>query len=79
MVIRALVQQHAFDPDDVAKLVTAFKETLGALGLANREDPATMLVAKKIIELATQGERDPIRLRDVVVQSFHGARGGDAC
>jgi hypothetical protein len=70
MAIRALIQQQAFAPDDVTKLATAFNETLAALGLANREDPVTLQVARKIIELATQGERDPIRLRDAAVKAF---------
>jgi hypothetical protein len=34
------------------------------LGLTDRTDPVTELVAKKIIELANRGERDPLRLRD---------------
>jgi hypothetical protein len=70
MAIRTLIQQRSFTPDDVTNLVTAFNETLGALGLANREDPVTLQVAKTIIELATQGERDPIRLRDAAVKAL---------
>jgi hypothetical protein len=41
---------------------------LRALSLVNRADPATEIVAKKIIELAKQGERDPIRLRERVIE-----------
>jgi len=44
-----------------ANCLTAFEEALSELKL---EDPATLLVAKRIIALAQQGERDPIRLRD---------------
>jgi hypothetical protein len=77
MAIRSLIQQHSFAPDDIAKLVAAFNETLGALGLANREDPVTLQVAKTIIELAKQGERDPIRLRDAVVSAL-SITGGEA-
>jgi hypothetical protein len=78
MAIRALIQQHSFAPEDITRLVTAFEEALGALGLANRDDPATMLVAHKIIELATQGERDPIRLRDAVVKALSVDGSGEA-
>ena len=35
----------------------------------NRTDPATEMVAKKIIELAKQGERDPVRLRERVIEA----------
>jgi hypothetical protein len=40
------------------------------LRLVNRDDPATEIVAKKIIELAQRGERDPVRLRQAAVQSI---------
>jgi hypothetical protein len=35
---------------------------LSRLGLVDRTDPATMAVAKLIIEFAKEGERDPERL-----------------
>jgi hypothetical protein len=65
--INDLAKQHAFTPDEIKLLVTAFEEALGELQLKDRSDPATLLVAKCIIELAKQGERDPIRLRDCAV------------
>jgi hypothetical protein len=69
MPIRLLLEHdHSFGPDEIAKLVAAFEEALAALDLERREDPATMLVAKTIIEAAKQGERDPKRLRDRAVE-----------
>jgi len=61
---------NAFDPDDIKVLVTAFEGALQKLGLVQRTDPVTLSVAKRIIALAQQGERDPIRLRDAVVTAF---------
>jgi hypothetical protein len=40
------------------------------LRLADRHDPAATKVAKKIIEVARRGERDPIRLHEQAVLSF---------
>ena len=60
----AVMRINAFDPDDIKVLVTAFEGALQKLGLVNRKDSATTLIAKRIISLAQQGERDPIRLRD---------------
>jgi hypothetical protein len=40
----------------------AFEAALSKLGLVDRTDPATMAVAKLIIEFAKEGERDPERL-----------------
>jgi hypothetical protein len=62
MPIHHLVKQHAFMPDEIKVLVAAFEEALQELQLKDRTDPATMLVAKRIVELAKEGERDPIRL-----------------
>jgi hypothetical protein len=68
--IHALLHKHAFGPEDVKLLASAFEDTLRALRLVDRNDPMTTIVAKKIIELAQSGERDPIRLRDDVVKSL---------
>ena len=61
-------QQSSFGPEEVKVLVGAFEEALRELRLMDREDPTTLLVAKRIIELAQGGERDPIRLREGAVK-----------
>jgi len=43
---------------------------LHQLGLADREDGATLIVAKRIIDLAMQGERDPERLTAATVEAL---------
>jgi len=43
---------------------------LRELRLADREDPATLLVAYKIIDFAKLGERNPDRLRDASVKAL---------
>jgi hypothetical protein len=72
MPIRAPVESEpsTLGPDTIAVLATAFEDTLHHLRLLDRNDPAVTLVAKRIIELARQGERDPIRLRDGAIKSF---------
>jgi hypothetical protein len=62
--IRPLLKNHAFGPDEIRVLTTAFEDTLRTLRLANRGDPVTEIIARKIIELAQQGERDPVQLRE---------------
>jgi hypothetical protein len=49
-------------------LTTALEDTLHHLRLFDPNDPTVTKVAKKIIELARQGERDPIRLRNEAIQ-----------
>ena len=71
MPIRAFLEHSgAFAPDDVARLVAVFEDCLKELRLTNRADPATTLVAKAIIEAAKQGERDPKRLREIVLKKL---------
>ena len=60
--------RDAFVPEDVKILVSAFEGALRELGLVDRKDPATLAVAKRIMVLAQQGERDPIRLREGAVE-----------
>jgi hypothetical protein len=61
---------HSFGPDEVKVLATAFDTALRELGLADRSDPAALLVAKRIIALAQQGEREPVRLREGAVKGI---------
>jgi hypothetical protein len=71
MPIRSLIKNDvAFSPDEVAILIAVFEETLKELELVDREDPVTQLVAKRIIELAKQGERDPKQLFDLTIKSI---------
>jgi hypothetical protein len=59
MTIHRVLRDHAFDPEMVAVMASAFEAALRKLELTNRADPVTEIVARKIIELAQQGERDP--------------------
>jgi hypothetical protein len=57
-----LENDRSFGPEDIANLAAAFDATLSKLGLVDRKDPMTTTVAKLIIQLAKDGERDPARL-----------------
>jgi hypothetical protein len=70
MPLTKFLQGKAFGPDEIAVMVKAFEDTLRELGLADRTDPATEIVARRIIDLAHQGERDPVRLRDRTIESL---------
>ena len=70
MPIRPLLTSGSFSPEDIASIAVAFEDTLSALGLVNRKDPAVHMVAKRMFELASGGEHDPIMLRDAVLKSL---------
>lgn len=59
MAIYRILQNTPFGPDEITRLVTAYEQTLKALGLTDRNDPITELVARKIIEISQTGVRDP--------------------
>ena len=65
-----LLDREAFGPEDITVISVAFKDALKTLGLVDRTDPLTELVARAIIECARTGERDPIRLRDGALKSL---------
>jgi len=51
-----------FAPEDIAVLTAAFELALSKLELTDRQDPLAVVLAKFIIELAKEGERDPGKL-----------------
>jgi len=63
MAIQRLLQNSAFEPEQIAYIAAAYEDALHELGLANRTDPITEIIAKKIIEIAQTGERDPLQIR----------------
>jgi hypothetical protein len=66
--IYRLLKSSAFAPEDVKVLSDAFEAALRELNLVDRADPATELVAKRIIALAQRGERNADRLREYGVK-----------
>jgi len=74
MPIYRLLERESFDPEVVALLCEVFEDVLATLGLVDRLDPVTELVAEKIIELAKAGERDPARLKELALEAFQGRK-----
>jgi hypothetical protein len=58
---------QAFDPELVEAMGAAFVSTCEALGLTERTDPLTTLVAEKIIELAQRGLRNPTAIQMLAI------------
>jgi hypothetical protein len=64
MPITRLLNNTAFNDEQVRELVHAYESVLAALGLVDRTDPVTELIAKTIIACAQGGEFDRMKLRD---------------
>jgi hypothetical protein len=72
MPIYQLLEREDFDPEFVARLTEVFEDVLHTLGLVDREDPLAELVARKLIELAHNGERDLFRLKQLTIETVRG-------
>ena len=68
--LHAFPSTPAFDPEITHAMGVAFDEARKILGLSDKMDGATRLVADRIIDAAAAGERDPQRLRDAAVNYF---------
>jgi hypothetical protein len=71
--IYRLLENEPFQPEHVALMGNVFDDILHTLGLVDREDPITRMIAKKVIELAQAGERDPGRLKRLTLAAFDGS------
>jgi hypothetical protein len=68
MPFRSLIHDANFDPEAIEAMSAAYDCACSALDLVGRSDPLTTTVAKKIVEAASRGERDPIMIcRDVLI------------
>ena len=70
MAIYRLLQKSAFGPEEIRCMTTAYEDALRVLGLIDRNDPMTEILAKKIVEIAQTGERDPSRIRAKAVAAL---------
>jgi hypothetical protein len=62
MAIYCLLEGSSFDPEAVRAMTKAYEHARQLLGLHDRSDSRAQALAKKIIELAEAGERDPDQL-----------------
>jgi hypothetical protein len=70
MPIYRLLQNMPMGPDEIARLTTAYEETLRTIGLVDRNDPITEMIARKIIEIGQRGVRDPVLLSELAIKEM---------
>ena len=75
MAIYRLLQNSAFVPEDIGRLVAAYENCLRILNLSDRSDPITELIAKKVIEVAQTGMRDPARIGQLALEEIRMSGG----
>jgi PAS domain-containing protein len=57
VAIYRLLQNSAFEPEDIEELTAAYEKSLVLLKLNSRTDPLTEIIAQKIIEVAQTGRK----------------------
>jgi hypothetical protein len=70
MSIIPFLRDQGFDPEIIDNMSIAFQRVCDVKGLTTKRDPATELVARKIIEYAQRGIRDAAMLAEAVKKDF---------
>ena len=77
MAIYRLIANGAFGPAEIEAMTAAYEAALLDLGLVDRDDPITEMVAKAIVSITGLGERNPATIKDRALQAL-GARSFDS-
>jgi hypothetical protein len=70
MTMHRLIQNLAFNQDDIERLVAAYEEALRALHISDRDDPINEVIAQRILEGARAGVREPDALCKMAVKDL---------
>jgi hypothetical protein len=71
--IREMLKTQEFlQPEETAVLCEVFDDVVKRLRIVDRQDVLTTLIARKLVELARAGERDPRRLKQKTLRAFGG-------
>ncbi len=70
MAVHHLFKNKPFGPEAIAIMTSAYADVCRTLGVHDREHVRANAVAKKVIEFAQRGERDPDRLRESVLRAL---------
>ena len=67
MAIYRLLKNSTLEPEDIARIKTAYEQALHTLCVKDRDDPLTELIAKMIIKIAQTGVHDPAQLSALAI------------
>ncbi len=72
MTVYRLFKNEAFEPEAIVNMTRVYADVCQTLGLSDIDHGETTVVAVKVIEFAQRGARDPILLRDCVLDALRG-------
>jgi hypothetical protein len=64
VAIYRLIASGCFGPDEIDVMKAAYEAAFIELGVADRDDPITELIAKAIVTVTTSGERNPKKVME---------------
>ncbi len=70
MAVYRLFQNEPFEPEAISTMTRTYAEVCRMLGVSDRDRGQSDTVAKTVIEFAQRGARDPVQLRDCVLQAL---------
>jgi hypothetical protein len=71
MPLTPYLKGGVFQPQQIEAMTTAFEAVCRTLQLVDCDDPLTEIVARRVIDVARTGERDPDRLRELVLMNLN--------
>ena len=70
MTVYPLFRNEAFEPEAILRMTSVYTDVCQMLGLSDDDHRKANMVAAKVIEFAQRGARDPILLRDCVLEAL---------
>ena len=70
MTVYPLFRNEAFEPEAIVRMTSVYTDVCHLLGLSDDDHRKANMVAAKVIEFAQRGARDPILLRDCVLEAL---------
>jgi hypothetical protein len=70
MPIYRLLQNTPMGPEEISRLTTAYEQALSTIGIVDRDDPLAELLARKIIEIAQTGVREPRDISTLAIKEI---------
>ena len=75
MAIDRLIANGSFGQMEIEAMSAAYESALVNLGISNRDDPITELIAKAIVNVVATGERDPAVIEQRAIHALGIRRG----
>jgi hypothetical protein len=78
MAIYRLIAKGTFGPEEIEAMTAAYEAALVDLGLVDRDDPITEIVATAIVSVSSRGERNPVVIKDRALNAIGVRRLNDS-